>query len=52
MKGSLSMKMRYRLLISGVAGILLCGWSTGFFFAVVRGLERTVEQAPDSREGR
>lgn len=52
--GDLVLPEAWRLIggVEALTGILLCGWSTGFFFAVVRGLERTVEQAPDSREGR
>lgn len=44
--GDLVLPEAWRLIggVEALTGILLCGWSTGFFFAVVRGLERAVEQ--------
>ena len=37
--------------IEALTGILMCGWSTGFFFAVVSGLEggpRRMSRGPDA----
>lgn len=40
--GDLVLPPDWRLVggIEALTGILMCGWSTGFFFAVVSGLER------------
>jgi hypothetical protein len=44
--GDLVLPADWRLVggVEALTGILMCGWSTGFFFAVVSGLQR-----PDSR---
>ena len=43
--GDLLLPPDWRLVggVEALTGILMCGWSTGFFFAVVSGLERSAE---------
>lgn len=49
--GDLVLAEGWRLLgaVEALTGILMCGWSTGFFFAVVN---RLYEVAPEMTEGR
>ena len=48
--GDLVLPVEWRLVggVDALTGILMCGWSTGFFFAVVSGLERAREAARDT----
>lgn len=45
--GDLVLPVEWRLVggVEALTGILMCGWSTGFFFAVVSGLERARDAA-------
>jgi hypothetical protein len=48
--GDLVLPEAWRLLgaIEALTGILMCGWSTGFFFAIVSRIHTTEAGAPDS----
>ena len=51
--GDVVLPERWRLssAVEALTGILMCGWSTGFFFAVVSGLEggpRRMSRGPDA----
>lgn len=48
--GDLVLPVEWRLVggIEALTGILMCGWSTGFFFAVVSGLEKAQANATES----
>ena len=48
--GDLVLPPEWRLLgaIEALTGILMCGWSTGFFFAIVSRLHRSEAGTPDS----
>ncbi len=45
--GDLVLPVEWRLVggVEALTGILMCGWSTGFFFAVVSGLDKAREAA-------
>ena len=48
--GDLVLPQEWRLLgaIEALTGILMCGWSTGFFFAIVSRLHTSEAGTPDS----
>ena len=50
--GDLVLPADWRLVggVEALTGILMCGWSTGFFFAVVSGLERPTRRTHRGHE--
>jgi hypothetical protein len=46
--GDLVLPKEWRLVggVEALTGILMCGWSTGFFFAIVSRIHLTIKQTP------